>query len=162
MEFFACLIVFLYERLLFLVGHYHERQPFFPPDRGTSSSGVMRLIVPTECETCQNLRQWSFQANLTAVWLPWVTAYWQFSAGRSIIFPKHAHLQQPWERGSIETKALRRCWLSHICTVKKPWNQDRDPVFSYWSGSLFTVHFFSFSSSSFSSSFIFFWIKAFK
>lgn len=162
MEVFACLIVFLCERLLFLVGLYHERQPFFPPDGGTSSFGVTRLVVPPECETCQNLRQPSFQANLTAVWLPWVTAYWQFSAGRSITFPKHAHLQQPWEGGSIETTALRRCWLIHVCTVKKPWNQDQDPVFSYWSGSLFTVYFSTFSSSSFSSSFIFFRIKAFK
>ena len=162
MEVFACLIGFLYERLLFLVGLYHEGPPFLPPrwwdkliwcDETRCSPRMWNMPKPRA-----TIISGKSDSSLTS----WVTAHWQFSAGRSIIFPKHAHLQQPREGGSVETTALRRCWLIHVCTVKKPWNQDQDPVFSCWSGSLFTVYFSTFSSSSFSFSFIFFQIKAFK
>lgn len=124
MEFFACLIGFRYGRLLFPVGLYDEGQTFFL-DLAASSSG-MTSHPSVRMWNIEKLRWGSLQANLYSR-QPSLNDGTQtvLLLDDPLYFPSMLTWGSP-ERGSLETGALRVQAHSHLCTVNKTWNQDRD------------------------------------
>lgn len=92
MEFFACLIVFLYERMLFGVGLYDEWQPLFQHLWGRLIQCDQTIIFPV-CNAHKTLRQRPCQANPVqqVTHFPDKTRHGQFSLPRRPIVVSQKH-----------------------------------------------------------------------